>query len=445
MNLDLQLYPKQYEYVFDKARYTGFIGGIGTGKSRALTLKGFLKAFDNPGSYGTITAPTYPMLRDATKRTFFEVVPPDLIAYRNDSENACGVWTPDGTISHVLFRSTSDPDSLRGPNLLWAGMDEAAMSPEEAWLIMMGRIRDTRYPASAQQLFLGTTPKGLNWVYEHFGPAQTDADHHAFYATIWDNPFLSEEFIASLVRNYSGSFAEQELGGKFVAFEGLIYGDLFTDRHVGHHPFDPSLPVDLAWDFGYPAPEVVLAIQVNGRGEVFVIDELYRYRTLTEDMVAEARSRPWFGNVHDCIADEARPDSILRLQELGVPARPSNKGKILDGIQKVRSLLSPDSRSKDVIFHINKTCEGLTKEFSLYRWAERTSHVMGRSDGEEWNDRPIDQYNHALDALRYWVLAKWHPLAVVTNPNLKRHYRDNTNQTRRVMAHQLVGSKRQWL
>jgi PBSX family phage terminase large subunit len=398
---ELTFTSQQYDYILDKHRYVAFIGGVGSGKTYALCVKGLLKALDNPGSLGCITGPIVPLLRETTKRTFFEICPPELIAYHREIDNIVGIRTPSGKISEILFRSCSEPDSLRGLNLLWAAMDEAAMvNTIEAFDILSERIRV--HPESEQQLFISTTPKGFNWVYDLFGPHQTDPEYSLHKCRTNQNIFLTDSFVKSIYNRFSGNFAEQELGGEFVVHEGLVYGDLFnTDVHLGAYPFNPELPVELFWDFGYPNPEAVGVLQQDGKGNVFIIDEIYKRNTLSEDIAAIAKSKPWFKNVVDCICDEARPDSILRLQQLGLPARPSQKGKILDGINKVRALLAIDKTTKQPYLHIDKRCEMLIKEFQMYRWADK---AYGR---EEWQEKPMDEFNHMLDGLRYWVTLKW--------------------------------------
>lgn len=425
--LDLKTYPKQHEFITCPKRYAAFIGGIGTGKTQGLVIKAILKTQENPGSRGVITAPTYPMLRDATKNTFFDICPRELVAYRNDSENLVGLYTSSGQISEIMFRSTSDPDSLRGPNLVWAGMDEGAISTVDAYQILIGRLRAG--DPKAQQLFLASTPRGFNWIYDKFGPHVDDPEYASFYAQTKDNIFLPEEYIKSIYANYSGAFAQQELDGKFTAYEGLIYGDLFDyDMHVGNFPYIPDLTVDLAWDFGYPNAEAVLAIQQDAVGNVFVIDEAYRMRTLTEDIVADIRGRPWAKGIVDGVGDEARPDNIRRVNELGLPLRASSKGKIVDGIKLVRELLGTDKETKKARLHIDKRCEMLIREFGLYRWADK------RQQTDDYVERPVDQWNHALDAFRYWVKSKWFAPAYI--PVLG----EKPKPVKRVMAYQQMYS-----
>ncbi len=426
MDRQFSLYPKQGAFVNDPTRHVGFVAGIGSGKSFAGAIKALFKTQRSPGSLGTITAPTYPMLRDATKRTFFEVVPPELIVYRNDSENICGILTPTGQVSEILFRSTSDPSSLRGPNLTWIWMDEAAMSEFESFQILQGRIRAG--DPEEQQLFITTTPKGFNWIYEKFGPQVLDPAFHAYFAETKDNIFLPQAYLDSIYQQYTGQFAQQELEGKFAAYEGLIYGDLFNyNNHVGNFPYNPDLPVELAWDFGYPSAEAVLFIQQDASGHVYIIDEVYRMKSLTEDIAAEVKSKPCYNRVSDGIGDEARPDAIKRLQDLDIPIRPSQKGKIIDGVKLVRTLLANDKVTSKPMLHIDKRCVMLLTEFGKYRWADKNVST------DEYSDKPIDQWNHALDALRMWVKMKWRGAPKTVIPDEKRRA-----PKRRIMAYQYL-------
>src|SRR5215468_10799380 len=57
-----------------RARFKGYSGPIGSGKSYALVYEALFLSRMNPGLLGLVGAPTYRMLRDSTQRTFFEVL-----------------------------------------------------------------------------------------------------------------------------------------------------------------------------------------------------------------------------------------------------------------------------------------------------------------------------------------------------------------------------------
>jgi hypothetical protein len=100
------------------------------------------------------------MLRDATLRSFLELVEAAGVLRKfNKAENRAEL----GGDRTVLFRSADSPDRLRGPNLGWFWLDEAAMMVPEVWLIMLGRLREE--PARA---WCTTTPRGKNWLHRTF-------------------------------------------------------------------------------------------------------------------------------------------------------------------------------------------------------------------------------------------------------------------------------------
>jgi hypothetical protein len=72
----------------------------------------------------------------------------------------------DHTGSRVLCRSVDEFERLRGTNLAWFALDELTYTPEAAWLVLEGRLRDLR--AARLCGFAVWTPKGFDWVYRKF-------------------------------------------------------------------------------------------------------------------------------------------------------------------------------------------------------------------------------------------------------------------------------------
>jgi len=88
-------------------------------------------------------------------------------------------------------------------------------------------------------------------------------------------------------------------------------------------------------------------------------------------------------------ADSAEPKSIRDLRNCNYLVLPTKKGKdsIVNGIDVIRR------------YPINITARSvnLWKEARNYKWQE--------VDGKQIN-KPVDAFNHAWDAVRYWALAK---------------------------------------
>ena len=220
--IEIDLLPKQALFVDMKAPYSGFIGGIGSGKTRAGVVRALLYMGEHAKSLGMVTAPSFPMLRDSTLRTIEQIFPAgDYELHRGEMR----LTLANG--SEALLRSTDDPDHLRGPNLAWVYMDEAAISSREAFQVLQGSLRQEGFPT---QLWLTTTPKGYNWVYTEF-VAQERLDYHWIQCSARENTFLPPDFIRRLEEAYSGELALQEIEGQFVLVGGKAFflGDRLRD------------------------------------------------------------------------------------------------------------------------------------------------------------------------------------------------------------------------
>lgn len=132
--------PSQAKFHRMEARFKGFSGPVGSGKSQALCHEAIRMTYQNPGRMGLIGAPTFPMLRDSTQQSLFEILRRCDIPFDfNKSENSAVMKE---TGSKILFRSLDDFERLRGTNLAWFGVDELTYCAEEAWLRLEARLRD---------------------------------------------------------------------------------------------------------------------------------------------------------------------------------------------------------------------------------------------------------------------------------------------------------------
>jgi predicted phage terminase large subunit-like protein len=218
------------------APYRGFVGGIGSGKSWVGALDLVRRAA--PGRLYMVTAPTYPMLRDASLRSFLAHT--DALGYLREFRR--GVMTAVlGNRAEVLFRTADDPDRLRGPNLSGVWMDEASICGQASYEVLIGRLREGGEQGGLSATF---TPKGkTHWTYEVFGKGRPDTA--LFHARTDQNPFLPAGFADRLRLQYPSELAAQELGGEFVTGGGV-----FFDRSKA--PVLPAVPVGTAavryWD-----------------------------------------------------------------------------------------------------------------------------------------------------------------------------------------------------
>ena len=130
--------PSQLAFHHSLARMKGFSGPIGSGKSQALCQEAVKLTYKNCGRTGLIGAPTYPMLRDATQRTMFEILESSRIPF--EYSKAENILELKDSGSRILFRAVDEFERLRGTNLAWFGLDELTYAPEGAWLRLERQI-----------------------------------------------------------------------------------------------------------------------------------------------------------------------------------------------------------------------------------------------------------------------------------------------------------------
>jgi phage terminase large subunit-like protein len=222
-------YPKQAAFLSATEPIRGFVAGQGSGKSKVGAYDLLQRALD--GRTYMVTGPTYKVLGQATIRTFVETAREfgRLVRVTRSANNPSALIRlapPRKGLAEVLFRSTDDPDHLRGPNLSGLWMDEASLAPLEAYQICVARLREAREVGWLSATF---TPKGLShWTYDVFGNERPDT--FLVQARTDENPFVAEGFISLVKSAYSGLRAMQELEGRFVSIEGAEWPpEYFSD------------------------------------------------------------------------------------------------------------------------------------------------------------------------------------------------------------------------
>jgi len=277
--------PSQHRFHESTARFKGFSGPIGSGKSAALCQEAIKLACQNAGRTGLIGAPTYPMLRDATLVALIETLERNGIPYElNKADN---VLLMKESRSRILLRSVDEFERLRGTNLAWFGLDELTYIHEAAWLRLEGRLRDPR--AERHCGFAVWTPKGFDWVYKKFISHPAEG-----YETIQAAPYENRHLLAHLPdfydrlrTSYDDNFYRQEVLGDYLNARGnLVYHSFSRERNLRAVTQNPAEKLIWALDFNVDPMSSIVA-QINREGEVVVLDEIVLRRATTEEACEE--------------------------------------------------------------------------------------------------------------------------------------------------------------
>lgn len=382
----IQLLPGQSRAFFMDKKHTAFVGGIGSGKTFLGALWSFVQTQKKQGN-GMIIAPTYRMLEDVTLPEFLRVASLAHLPHYHDIGRG-QIHTANGTI---YLRSAENPNRLRGPNLSWSWVDEAAMMKELAWDILVGRLR-----IGGAQSLITTTPSGFNWIYRNWIEKRR-SNYGLVQASSKENPHLDADFVAEMIEDYSEQFAAQEIDGQFVAFEGLVYSEFREDIHV-FVPFDipPEWPRYRGIDFGYKNPFVCLWAAEDPDGRLYFYQEHYERRKLLDEHVslinAAAGSDAENGIRYQWTVADHDAQDCAELHSKGIQTMPAKKS-VSPGIQRVKSRfkVQPDGRPR--IFFSSVVINTI-KELYMYRHNPKAE-----------KEEPLKEHDHAMDTIRYIVAA----------------------------------------
>jgi phage terminase large subunit len=397
--------PSQQKFHDSQARFKGFSGPIGSGKSQALCQEAIRLSYQNPTRTGLIGSPTYPMLRDSTLASLTEILEANELPF--DLNKGDNVLTMKDTGSRILLRSVEEFDRLRGTNLAWFGLDELTYTQEGAWLRLEGRLRD---PKAAHRCgFAVWTPKGFDWVYRKFISHPVEG-YEAIQAQPYENRFLLDQvpdFYDRLKASYDESFFKQEVLGDYLNVQGgLVYPAFRRAANVMDVDLHPGLEVFWTLDFNVE-PLCSLVVQ-KCRDEVRVLDEIVLHRETTEQACKEFEKRYGMprGGVAVCgdangisrhTSAESSDYDVIRdfFQARGVKIRflvPKSNPGVRDRVALVNAKLC--NLENDVNLIVSPRCKELIDDFEQVTYAEETMQIDKNKDRKR---------THASDALGYMV------------------------------------------
>ena len=174
------------------------------------------------------------------------------------------------------------------------------------------------------------------------------------------------------------------LGGWLDSADGLVYENY---RQIDSVPEDARL-LGYGMDFGFSSDPAALVAVYRYNGTIIVDEIVYRTNLINSELIKLMSSNGVKTNV-SIWADSAEPKTIEEIKRAGFLIRPVEKGadSIRSGIRILQDL--------DTWF-VTASSVNVLKELRYYCWDTN-------KDGVQTN-KPIDMYNHALDALRYFAM-----------------------------------------
>lgn len=279
-------------------------------------------------------------------------------------------------------------------------LDELNQFTQDDYELLDGSLRSKRYQLPLQLIGSFNPVSKQNWVYRYFNfdtgitPPNTFIHHSTYKA----NPYCDASYIERMeqMKKRNPTRYRIEAEGQFATLDKLVY----TNWDV--REFNPeeyrNLPLLVGLDFGFSNdPTALVASMIDEENKRIYIFKEWVATGKTNDEIARAIISLGFSK-SVIIADSAENKSIEELRRNGIMrVRASVKGpdSIRFGIMKLQ----------EYEFIVHPDCQNVITELENYSWQK------DRTTGE-YIDKPIDAFNHCLDAFRY-------SLQCVSSPKLK--------------------------
>ncbi len=285
-------------------------------------------------------------------------------------------------------------DLIQGITLAGVFFDEVALMPESFVNQATGRCSVDR-----SKYWFNCNPDGpYHWFKQNW--IDKRKEKHLLYLqfTMDDNLSLSEKVKARYCSMYTGVFYRRYILGLWAMAEGIIYDMFSEERHVADPETFSDLLLDgnryVSCDYGTQNATVFLLWNQGTDGIWYGTREYYYSGREEGQQKTDAEYaddlESWLSgtDINAVIVDPAAASFIAELTKRGYRVIKA-KNDVADGIRLVATKLN----LLKIVF--SNICQNTIKEFASYIWDAKAA--------EHGEDKPVKQYDHAMDAVRYFV------------------------------------------
>ena len=344
--------------------------------------------------------------RDTIERNVLEpmreIYTNTLVSHINNKNQAyvCGEW-----VYCLGAEKVSQVAKIQGSSIKYCYGDEVAKWNKEIFEMLKSRL-DKPYSCFDGSL----NPEGPNhWLKKFLD--QEDLDKYIQHYIIDDNPYLPQDYVENLKKEYMGTvYYDRYILGKWALAEGLIY-PMYQKALIDKIPNDEVFEYCVSMDYGTMNAFAMLLWERHADG-IWYASRRYYYsgrdtgvqktdmeylkdiETTLFDLVEAIRQTnekngPLKGMKIPVIIDPSAASFIALLKKTDwAKVIPANNA-VADGIRETASAMYQDK------IKILSSIPEWKKEVEGYVWDDAAD-----------DDRPIKENDHLMDATRYFVKTK---------------------------------------
>jgi len=233
-----------------------------------------------------------------------------------------------------------------------------------------------------KRIFIDYNPNSEFWVHEKLIGSENTA---YFISNFMHNSFVSSSIVDGIIKLKEKDPMLWRVYG--LGQTGKIEGAVFDYRTVDAMPYNLDKRA-FGLDFGFTNDPTTLVECGLSDGEIYCREVIYQ-TGLTNREINALFIEHGIRKADQIFADSADPKSIYELKMYGWNVQPADKGQ--DSVPYSINLLKQYGT-----INITKQSHNWIKEAQNYKWKETR-------DGRKL-PTPVDAFNHAWDACRYWAL-----------------------------------------
>jgi len=255
------------------ASIKALVGGYGSGKTNLCAKRAIALALFNAPVPVMCVSPNYLQAEGTIILTIQDMLNGRRIRYEyNKSKHNFTIYR-NGRAARIWIRSGDKPDSLKGPNLAAALIDEPFIQDEAVFTQMQARVRDPK--ATHREIVLTGTPEQLNWEYDICaGKKKHMYDIEVIQAPTALNLALPETTRKNMFAGMDKRMRLAYESGEFVNLsKGRIYYAFDRARHVTDIRIRDDETVYVGMDFNVNPMSFIAFVKRN--------DSLFFFREFT--------------------------------------------------------------------------------------------------------------------------------------------------------------------
>jgi phage terminase large subunit len=346
-------------------------GGTSAGKTFGILPILIDKCAKEKGLEVSVVAETIPHLRRGALKDFLKIMR-WTNRYFDDRFNKTLLRYDFANGSSIEFFSADDASKLRGARRDILYINECNNVTFEAYNELAIRTK--------KEVYLDFNPANEFWVHKEL---KDEPDTDFIILTYKDNEALDESIVSQIEKNRDKAATSSYWANWWRVYGlgevGSLEGVVFTNwKEIDTIPNEAKL-IGIGLDFGY-TNDPTAAIEIYNYNGTRIVNELvYRTGMVNSDI---AKILPSGVIIY---ADSSEPKSIEEIRRQGKTIKGVTKGA--DSINYGIDVMQRQD------YLVTKQSTNLIKELRSYCWDTDKQGQRMR--------RPIDHYNHAIDALRY--------------------------------------------